>query len=194
MIRIEPASAGHHLLVPDVTFRPLAVEDLPLLARWLTEDHVRDWWRDPAEMVAVEEKYLPRIRGSEATQVFVISWRDTDIGIIQRYRFSDHGDWAATVSGADLAFPAAGGIDYLIGERHLTGRGIGTAAIERFSAQLFSDFEDVETIVVTPQRDNVASCRALEKAGYDLVWVGDLESDDPSDSGISSVYILRRDS
>jgi len=175
-----------------IVFRPLAETDLETVSSWLREEHVRRWWRDPADIDGVRAKYIPRICGDEPTEVFVVSIADEPLGLIQRYRFADHGTWAATVAGTDLAFPSAAGIDYLIGVAGRTGRGLGTEVITLFSAQLFRDHPEIRTIVVTPQHDNVASCRALEKAGYTLAWIGRLDGDDPSDDGDSAIYVLHR--
>ena len=175
-----------------LTFRPLAEDDLERLAGWLAAAHVQTWWRAPADLESVRAKYLPRIRGDEPTEVFVASLDGARIGIIQRYRFLDHGSWAATIAETALVVPGAAGIDYLIGDPALVGRGVGAAMIERFSTQLFADLPEIDVIVVTPQADNLASCRALERAGYEHVWHGRLDSDDPSDAGPSAIYVRRR--
>jgi aminoglycoside 6'-N-acetyltransferase len=85
----------------------------------------------------------------------------------------------------------AAGIDYLIGEPDLVGRGVGSAVIAAFSPLVFQ-WRPVETIVVTVQQANVASWRILEKAGYQRIWSGELESPDPSDDGPEHVYLLTR--
>lgn len=145
-----------------------------------------------ATIEAVRAKYLPRIVGEEPTEVFVITLADEPLGLIQRYRFSDYGTWAATVAGTSLSFPAAAGIDYMIGIAEHTGRGVGTEAIASFTERLFAEYGEVQTVVVTPQRANRASCRALEKCGYELVWVGRLDSDDPADADDAAIYVKRR--
>lgn len=175
-----------------IRLRPLTEADLPAVSRWLETSHVRQWWRDPADLEAVESKYLPRIRGDEPTEVFVVECDGRSVGLIQRYRFADYGSWAATVSDAGLAFPDAAGIDYMIGEVDFVGRGIGSRLILDFSQRLFDEFLDVTTIVVTPQAGNVASCRVLEKSGYEHVWTGSLDSDDPADSGPAAIYVRHR--
>ena len=163
-----------------------------MVSEWLRAEHVSRWWRASHDIEDVRAKYLPRILGEEPTEVFIASTAAGPVGLIQRYRFTDHGTWAATVAGTDLVLPAAAGIDYLIGVAAATGRGLGTEMISTFTARLFDDHTDVQTIVVTPQRANRASCRVLEKSGYRLVWVGRLDSDDPSDAGDSSVYVTHR--
>lgn len=175
-----------------IEFRPLGETDLPGLAGWLNEDHVREWWRDGSDLEQLRTKYLPRIHREEPTEVFVITDDQDDIGIIQRYRLADYPDWDGTVAGTGLAFADAAGIDYLIGDVSRTGGGLGTRAIEKFTAQLLSDWPDIGQVVVTPQQANRASCRALEKAGYTLRWTGRLDSDDPADAGTTALYVRNR--
>jgi len=178
--------------VPTVVFRPLTEADLTLVARWLREEHVQKWWKDPSAPERVREKYLPCIRGDDPTNMYVIMCDGQGVGLIQCYRVGDHPGWAKTIAGSGLAFPSAAGIDYLIGERHLVGQGIGSTVIGAFTDFLFAADPDVERIVVTPQAANRASCRVLEKAGYDLVWTGMLDSDDPSDAGLAALYVRTR--
>ena len=164
------------------------------MSQWLQADHVRRWWRDPADLAAVQAKYRPRISGDEPTEVFIVSVGDEPVGLIQRYRFASYGSWAATVAGAGLSFPAAAGIDYFIGVARHTGGGLGTEMITSFSSRLFGEYDDVETIVVAPQEANQPSRRALEKSGYALACVGRLDSDDPADAGTSAIYVMHRPS
>jgi aminoglycoside 6'-N-acetyltransferase len=57
---------------------------------------------------------------------------------------------------------------------------------------VFDLYPDVVTVVAVPQADNRASRRALEKAGFRLLGERDLDSDDPSDEGISALYARAR--
>lgn len=164
-------------------------DDLALVATWLAEDHVQRWWRDPSAPQQVEEKYLPRLRGVEPTEMFVILHADEPIGFIQRYLMRDHPDWERSLSPSGQVFEEAAGIDYAIGRRDLVGRGIGSAVVAAFSDALLEDLDDVTDIVVTPQAANVASCRVLEKAGYERRWTGRLDSDDPGDAGPAALYV-----
>ena len=140
----------------------------------------------------VAEKYLPRIRGEVPTEVFVIVLDGRDVGMIQRYRISDHPEWDRTIAGSGLTFRSAAGIDYFIGEPDLLGRGIGSAAVAAFTSMVFAEYEDVDSVVVTPQAANIPSCRVLEKAGYERRWVGMLDSEHPSDAGRAALYVRQR--
>ena len=176
----------------NVAFRPLALDDLPMMAAWRTREHVRRWWREPETLEWVTAKYTPRINGDEPTEVYVVLLDDAPIGWIQRYRIDAYDEWDRTIETTGVDGGHAAGIDYTIGEGDLIGRGIGTTMITAFSRQLFDDWADVEQIIVTPQEANRPSCRALEKSGYTLTWTGLLDSDDPADEGIAALYVLRR--
>lgn len=177
----------------NVQFRPLRAEDLPRVARWLATDHVRRWWLDPSDLDAVEAKYLPCIRGDDPTAIFLIISGDTPVGLIQSYRLVDEPDWSHSLEATGVEVGAAAGIDYFIGEVDVVGRGIGSAAIVAFTAEVYRRYPDVDQIIVTPQLANRASCRVLEKAGYKIAWTGQLESDHPSDADTAALYVHHRD-
>ncbi|RCV52964.1 GNAT family N-acetyltransferase [Marinitenerispora sediminis] len=171
-----------------LTFRPLVRADFPLLLTWLRAPHVRAWWRGgPTTLDGVEREYGPQVDGTDPTRCFVLHLDGTPIGLFQCYRHADNPDWDRAVG-----VPAAAGLDYLIGEPDRCGAGIGSAAITAFTATMFGLYPEVDAIVSVPQRDNRPSCRVLEKAGFTLLEERLVDSDDPSDSGVSAIYALRR--
>lgn len=189
----HPSCCCAHLPVQGrVRFRPLAETDLPLVARWLQHDHVRAWWRDPSTLADVRAHYLPAIRGDDPTDLFVVVHEGRDAGLVQSYRVADHPDWARTLAATGHPMPGAAGIDYFVGEPDLIGRGVGTEVVAAFTVDVLDRHPDVDRIVATPQRANRASCRVLEKAGYELRWTGQLDSDDPSDAGPAALYVHPR--
>lgn len=178
--------------VAHLSFRPLAESDLPQLARWLSASHVQGWWRRPIDLDHVRAKYLPRIDRRDPTEVFVIVNGLQDIGIIQRYRLSADPVWESTIAATGLTFAKVAGIDYLIGVPGQVGRGTGTQAVLEFTDLVLADYPDVEQIAVTPQEANRASCRVLEKAGFEPRWTGLLDSNDPADAGTAVLYLRHR--
>ena len=80
----------------------------------------------------------------------------------------------------------------MIGDLEFVGQGLGTLIIEEMVKQAFELYLDIEVIVSAPQRDNKASCRALEKAGFILKEVRKLDSDCISDAGVSCIYFRTR--
>lgn len=183
---------GEHGGVSVISFRPLTQDDLPLLAWWQARPHVARWWREDAGLAAVTARYLPCLDGRDPTELFVIQVDGSAAGFIQRYLVGDDPDgWAGVLRatgtpGVDGAF----GIDYLIGDPGLTGRGIGSTAIAGFTRLAFERYPGASSALVAVSQDNTASWRALEKAGFGRCWAGELASGDPSDEG--PMYLYRR--
>jgi aminoglycoside 6'-N-acetyltransferase len=175
-----------------VTTRPIAVADLPLVSRWLAEPHVAHWWRDPSDLPSVRQAYLPSINGDDPTEVFIIEVAGRAGGLIQRYLIDDDPGWAHAIQLTGAVSGCAAGIDYLIGDLALTGRGYGTAAIAAFTSLTFGRYPRAGSVVAVPQQANVASWRALERAGYSRWWSGQVDSDDPGDAGPAHLYGIRR--
>jgi aminoglycoside 6'-N-acetyltransferase len=174
-----------------VSYRPLTRDDLALLFEWLRRPHVAIWWRDvPADLATVEAEYGPCVDGDDPAELFVVVSDGADIGMIQRYLIADEPEWWPAFDGI-VDVSNAAGIDYLIGEVDAVGRGLGSAMVASFSADVFA-WRPVDSIVVTVQQSNPASWRILGKAGYHRIWSGELESPDPSDQGPEHIYVLRR--
>ncbi len=76
-----------------------------------------------------------------------------------------------------LGIPSpAAGIDYLIGDPGERVRGIGTAVIRAFVTDVvFGQHPEWTHACASPQAANVASCRALERAGF--AYVGGFDSE-----------------
>ena len=166
--------------------------DIETIQAWLRQPHVQDWWKDPTAASRVAEEHRARQTGEDHTEMHVIVWRGSDIGMIQRYRLDDEPDFASAIAASGHTAADAAGIDYAIGAPDQIGHGIGTAVVAAFSADLFAAWPDIQEVVVTPQAANRASCRVLEKAGYQWRWTGMIHSDDPSDAGPAALYVLAR--
>ena len=191
---------------PEIAFRPLQRSDLPLLAQWLGRPHVERWWRALSDLEAVEAEYGPMIDGSDPTEGFIavrnVEGQGREQGrpafaFLQRYRLDDDPDWQRAIALAlaegdvQVVGPRAG-IDYLIGEQALIGRGLGRQMIAAFVDLAWKRYPDVTAVVVAVEQGNEASWRALEGADFVRTWAGVLSSDDPSDEGLSYVYVRRR--
>ncbi len=184
----DARAAGYGLSASDIAFRPVTRDDFALLHRWLVTPEVQAWWRSRTRTLDdVEQEYGPQLDGAEPTRSFIIQAGDLPVGLIQCYRHADYPEWDHAVG-----VPSAVGIDYLIGQAGHRGHGFGSAAIAAFTAIVFGLYPEVDVIVSVPQKDNRASCRALEKAGFALCYERELDSGDPSDAGVSAVYCLAR--
>lgn len=179
--------------VSALRFRPLTRDDFSLLSHWLSRPHVEPWWREPFDPASVEQRYGPSVDGTDPGEVFVVEQDGRPVGMVQRYRLDDEPEWRRVLEVTGTPENAAG-IDYLIGEENLIGRGIGSEIIVQFVEKTWSRYPDVPAIVVDVQQDNRRSWRALEKVGFTRCWAGELDSDDPSDQGPAYAYILERPS
>jgi aminoglycoside 6'-N-acetyltransferase len=143
---------------------------------------VARWWNHETSPEALERDFGPSVDGRDPTRIFVVS-ADKAFGLIQRYALADEPRYAAELSRLCEVPPGAISVDYLIGEPDMRGRGLGSAMI----AQLTRG----EDVVVPVAAGNVASWRALERAGFSRVAEGDLEPDNPIDPPLHYVYRQR---
>jgi RimJ/RimL family protein N-acetyltransferase len=156
--------------VDQLSFRPLRLEDLPLMQRWLSMPHVDAWWHEPLDAAGVQAKYAPRIDGSEPTHVFLIEHGAQPIGWIQWYRWADYPKHAALL-GAD---PDMAGIDLALGEARMLGLGLGPQAIRAFLEKVVFQDTTIVACVSDPETRNTRSVRAFEKAGFNVVRTAQL--------------------
>jgi RimJ/RimL family protein N-acetyltransferase len=151
-----------------VTFRHLVDDDLPTLHRWLNEPGVVQWWEgDDVSWAGVVQRYGSQL--VDSTEHWIASVDGRDVGWIQCYPTADEPEeaepwWALGVD------RTAAGIDYLVGDPSDRGRGLGSAIIRAFTAEIvFGRHPEWTQAAAAPLVANLASWRALEKAGFRLV-------------------------
>ena len=165
-------------------FRPLQAADLRLLHEWLQRPHVRRWWSDHETYDAVVEHYLPSIEGSDPTDLYVVLLDDEPIGFVQTYLVADYAEYATLVA----AEGGAAGVDLFIADESLTGRGIGTELLRRFTSEIVFARPETTHCVADPDVENLASVRAFEKAGFRQVGT----FVDPDDGKLHALVRLDR--
>lgn len=148
-----------------IDFRPLTASDLPLLYEWLQREHVRRWWTDRETYEEVVEHYLPSIEGRDPTDLYLIVPEDRPVGFIQSYRVSDYPEYQERVAVED----GVAGVDLLIGEADLIGRGVGSEALDHFVRDLVFSDPGIHACIADPDAENRASLRVFEKAGFRVV-------------------------
>lgn len=143
-------------MAPDgYEFRPLTRGDLPMVARWLREPHVIEWWGDPDEQLEIVTGDLdtPEMRQ------FIVATGNEPFGYIQTY------DLRAWPDPAFAGHPhGTQAIDQFIGKPDMIGRGHGSAFVRRFIAWLMSG--GAPRVITDPDLDNGRAIRAYEKAGF----------------------------
>jgi aminoglycoside 6'-N-acetyltransferase len=143
-----------------IEFRPVAEDDLALLRDWLRRHHVRLWWRDPIDETV--EECRAAIEGREPTAYYLIVLEGRPVGMIQTYLASDYPEWEEIVQVGD----GVAGVDLLIGEADLVGRGLGPRILAEFVRGVIFADPGTTAVVATVEEANRRSWRAFEKAGF----------------------------
>ncbi len=146
-----------------ITFRPACLADAPLLFRWRQTPHVARWWNiAPYQAGTLEE--MTR----ELEEDFVLSEHESllvlldgqPIGYVQTYNAEQaSGDWWPDEDDSTR------GLDLLIGDETLVGRGLGPEIVRALCEKLFAK-PGVTSVIVDPHPDNRRSIRCFEKAGF----------------------------
>jgi aminoglycoside 6'-N-acetyltransferase len=178
--------------LPEVELRPLRREDFPLLSRWLAEPRVARWWDDDPSPEAVERDYGPCVDGTDRTAVYIGVSEGRPIGMVQVYAFSDEPESRAELAGICPVPDGALSIDYLLGEPDARGRGLGAGMIAAAVARGFADHPEAQDVLVPVVAGNVASWRALQRAGATWYAAGELTPDNPVDPPDHVVYRFAR--
>jgi aminoglycoside 6'-N-acetyltransferase len=82
--------------------------------------------------------------------------------MIETYLVSDHPDWEEVVR----VGPGVAGVDLLIGEPDLIGRGLGPAILAQSTSEVVFADSDTHAVVAAVEEPNRRSWRAFEKAGF----------------------------
>jgi aminoglycoside 6'-N-acetyltransferase len=136
-------------------FRPVTEADLPMIAGWLAEPHVAEWWDDPETEIASIKGHIDSI----SVEPLVIELDGKPIGYLQSYDPHLEDDHPYQ----DQPFGTLG-IDISIGDPTLVGIGHGSAIIRQFVDTLFA--EGTPRVVIDPDPANIRAIRAYEKAGF----------------------------
>jgi aminoglycoside 6'-N-acetyltransferase len=150
----------------ELRLRSMSESDLPLIARWRNEPHVRQWWQmddDPVPYTLEDarEEYGPELEPDAQTTSAIILVRGEPVGYVQWYR------WANYPEAAGMGMPDddnAHGLDIFIGEPDVVGTGIGSATVDLVCRTLFVE-RNASSVALLTAVDNEQAQRAYEKAG-----------------------------
>lgn len=162
---LDASLAGHEFAcrsspVPNMTselygFRPMSVDDLPLLRRWLAMPHVVEWWGEPHRQFELVSGDL----NCAGVDQFIVTNNNRPFGYLQCY---DPAAWPGNGLGDHPQ--GARGIDQFIGELEMIERGHGSAFIRQFINDLMT--AGTPRVITDPDPANTRAVRAYEKAGF----------------------------
>ena len=142
-------------MAPDYVFHPMTTADLPLVRRWLSWPHMREWWGDPSEQYGLVSGDLDE----PAMDQYIFSTAGSPFAYLQCY------DLTVWNSGFGPHPLGTRGIDLFIGEPNMIGRGHGSALIRCFVDNLLQN--GAPRVVTDPDPANSRALRAYEKAGFE---------------------------
>lgn len=175
-----------------LTWRPLTSADLPLLVEWLAEPRVARWWNHEPTAEAVERDFGASVRGEEPGEDLVVSLDGCPIGLLQRSVIREYPEHLAEFAAIVEVPEGAVELDYLIADPALRGRGLGARMIAAAVQDTWSAHPAAPAVLVAVVAANVASWRALEKAGLRRIAEGAMSPDNPIDDPLHYVYRVDR--
>lgn len=140
-----------------LSFKPLELDDLPLLLDWLHAPHVSAWWSEAQEAIRSIESHI----NDANINSFLICLNKQAIGYIQCCLLDPDKDEAFHLSGLPLGTI---GIDLFIGKVEKTKIGLGPRILMLMMEDLFA--KGVPLVLVDPHPENRNAIRAYEKAGF----------------------------
>jgi len=148
---------------PSVSFRPVTLDDAPLLQRWLAEPHVRRFFREPFDSLeGLIDYYGPSIRGEEPTLCHIALSGETPFGYIQCYRNRDYPDYAAVI-GTDEGIS----VDLYIGDPSFVGKGYGRAMLAGYLREVaFPAFHEAEAAYIAHEPENAPALACSRSVGF----------------------------
>lgn len=149
-----------------ITFKLLREIDLPLMHKWFNTPHVSEWWEiDGNKMPSLEtvrKHYLPRIKGNDPVDCYLIIHDGKPIGMVQSCKMDD---FPAEKANFDLDRSCAG-IDICIGEADYVHRGLGSTIIRKFLKEILFEKYDIDCCIVDPSVKNEIAIKTYNKAGF----------------------------
>lgn len=166
----------------EISYRPLAEADLPLMTDWLNRDHLRAFHqRGPTTAAEVAAKYGPRIRGEAPARASLALMDGAPFGYLQCYRVVDWADWRETI---DVEHGLA--IDLFIGEPDLIGRGLGRRMLGGYVEVTLRLHPDERLCWIAHELENQAARACSAAAGFSPVKTF-------LDEGRASILMVRQD-
>lgn len=141
--------------------------DIPLINIWLNKEHVRKWHEIPHLGITIDD-WMSEIKEHKGEfqwiTYLVVSWQSRPIGLCLFYKCEDsRGEDFGT-----LPIKGSYGIDYLIGEESLLGKGLGKQIISLLLKRIFS-LPDALRVTADIDKDNKASEKVLLSCGFTLL-------------------------
>lgn len=146
-----------------ISFRKLQTDDITLLHKWCNEPFVKKWYSkgELATLNDISKKYIPRIKGEEPIECFIINYENTPVAFIQTYKVDSN----------------VAGIDLFIGNQDFYRKGFGTLMIKKFLRDIVFIRDNIRSCLVDPEPNNIRAIKSYEKVGFRYLKTIQIPSD-----------------
>ena len=127
-------------------------ENYKLLEEWCSKKEIYKYFEQRIlNYDEIKSKYSKRCNEDSSVPVYMISYKDQKIGIVQYKKTNDIFD-----------------IDIFIGETNFHNKGIGEKVIKLFTEYLINK-KGAKKLTLVPLKDNLNAIRCYEKCGYKVI-------------------------
>ena len=152
-------------LFKTLSIKPLSIEHFSRMHEWFNHPHVQKFYSLRAwTKEEVNKKLMPYLDNSSSIKGFIILTDNNPIVYIQ-FCSLDYNPWPDQDFSDEVVLNGVG-IDFLIGEPGLIGRGLGASIIEYFLQEII--WPHYQYCVADPDIKNSASIKTLEKCGFTI--------------------------
>jgi aminoglycoside 6'-N-acetyltransferase len=145
-----------------ITFRPVDLSDMPRLAAWLMQPHVRKFYQ-PARITLDEvvAEYAPMIGNDTPTICHIAMSEGAPFAYVQSYRNLDYPEWAALIDVGDGI-----SVDLFIGEPTFLHRGMGRVLLVGYLKEVaLAHFAETRAYIAHATA-NASALRCSQAAGF----------------------------
>lgn len=170
-----------------ITFRPITVDDVPLMHIWFNEIHVQKFYslRNWSER-EVLDNLLPSIEHKKPLFGFIILFELRPIGYLQYYKLKDF-PWPEQDFETAIADEASG-LDLFIGNPSFIGKRLGSKIINQFLETMI--WPRFQFCVVDPDENNSASIKLFERCGFN--FHKKIQSKDALERPVTLLLMIKR--
>ncbi|GIO30080.1 MULTISPECIES: GNAT family N-acetyltransferase [Paenibacillus] len=146
----------------ELSVRSLTEEDAPLLAAWLSDPRVLEFYEGRDRPHDLAQVYAHFYRKDSDSVRNIVMYGDRPVGYVQYYEIDEEERELYGYAGTrERIF----GMDQFIGETDCWNRGIGTRLVQAVAKYLLSELQ-ADRIVMDPQAWNARALHVYEKCGF----------------------------
>ena len=149
----------------NISFRKLENNDKDFykLHEWCSNKNVYEWFEQRIlTFEEIKKKYQKKLNDGKQ-DLFIINCDDTEIGLIQIYKYENDVDYNFDNYNNLYEF------DIYIGNSDYISRGIGSTVINLVKEKIYKEY-NADAIMLRPFKRNIRAVKCYEKCGFKEVY------------------------